>query len=187
LTAEYTITDPDADPNTDPDADPNTDPDADPGTDPDTDPGTDPTDPGTDPTGPGADPANPGESDSEDPTDPGADPGSGVPAISAADDSIMAKGATRQFTASGFDGTVEGRWDEYDELDTKSDTTTIDQNGLLTVAADETNITLTVTATDGSNTETAAVKVKGWMPVNLMDSLPGFTMQKIAYGAIDGS
>jgi photosystem II stability/assembly factor-like uncharacterized protein len=53
------------------------------------------------------------------------------------------------------------------------------------VAADETNITLTVTATDGTNTKTANVKVKGWMPMNLYSKFSGdgiTLFDKIIYG-----
>ena len=79
----------------------------------------------------------------------------------------VTKGGTQQFTA-----TVSGTGDYDDAVDwtvegCKSDTTTISDTGLLTVAADETATTLTVKATsavDESKSGTATVTVKAEEP-----------------------
>jgi hypothetical protein len=98
-------------------------------------------------------------------------------AITAAETGIMDKGGTRQFTANrAVTWTVEGgdtkNLYNMDE-DTKSVNTTISDTGLLTIAADETNITLTVRATSGEETETETVKVKGWKAIKSVKEIFG--------------
>jgi hypothetical protein len=99
---------------------------------------------------------------------------------------VMDKGETHQFRAVGFSGTVTwsvtGTLEEAE--DTKSEGTGISAGGLLTVAADETNITLVVKAATGGGEATATVKVKGWKLVESISSVFGTNgVQGVAYGA----
>jgi hypothetical protein len=107
--------------------------------------------------------------------------------ISAAGTGIMTKGGIRQFTANRtVTWSVEGMpvEDEYgNEKDTKSANTTITPDGLLTIAADETNITLTVKAASGENTAAETVRVKGWKAIESVNTIFGsVAISGIAYG-----
>ena len=110
--------------------------------------------------------------------------------ITSAVTGIMAKGGERQFnvnTAAAVTWSVSGALDGDGE-DTKSEDTTISSSGQLTIGADETNITLKVTAASTGNpqvTDTKEVKVKGWRTINLYDlfiSGNAGAINGIAYG-----
>jgi hypothetical protein len=109
-------------------------------------------------------------------------------AITSAAAGIMDKGGKRQFSANrAVTWTVEGGETKnlynVDE-DTKSVNTTISDTGLLTIAADETNITLTVRATSGEETKTETVKVKGWKQIESVQKIFGTNViYGISYGA----
>ncbi|MDR1257604.1 MAG: hypothetical protein LBJ86_07650 [Spirochaetaceae bacterium] len=110
-------------------------------------------------------------------------------AITSADTGIMDKGGTRQFAANrtAVAWAVEGAPDK-DGNDTKSAGTTISDGGLLTVGADETNITLTVKAADGGDTAAKAVKVKGWKAsADIKDIFGKFPVNGVAYASGGGS
>jgi hypothetical protein len=78
--------------------------------------------------------------------------------ITSAAAGAMDKGETRQFAANRtVTWTVEGG--------SKNGGTTISEDGLLTVGADETNITLTVKAASGEYNAAETVKVKGWKTI----------------------
>jgi hypothetical protein len=108
--------------------------------------------------------------------------------ITSTETTIMEKGGTRQFSATvvGLDietveWTVEGGSDE--------DGTDISASGLLTIGADEANITLTVKATSTENPAlfgTTTVKVKGWMEVasitEIFSSASSNVIRGVAYG-----
>lgn len=80
-------------------------------------------------------------------------------AVSSEETGIIAKGATRQFTA---DTDAEVIW----TVDGSAGTT-IDETGLLSVGKSEANITLKIRAeSDGAVLGTAAVKVKGWKDIS---------------------
>jgi hypothetical protein len=112
----------------------------------------------------------------------------GALAIATTGTGIMDKGGTRQFTANrAVTWSVEGgdtkNLYNMDE-DTKSVDTTISDTGLLTIAADETNITLTVRATSGEDTKTETVKVKGWQAVESVKDIFGTNpIYGVSYGA----
>ncbi|MDR1257606.1 MAG: hypothetical protein LBJ86_07660 [Spirochaetaceae bacterium] len=116
---------------------------------------------------------------------------SGPVAITVEDTGIMDKGGTRQFDANrtavawSVEGTLAKDLYNMDE-DTKSDGTTISDTGLLTIAEDETNITLTVKAVSGEYTDTVTVKVKGWKTMKSAQEAfgaNGISINGIAYGA----
>jgi hypothetical protein len=110
-------------------------------------------------------------------------------AITSADTSIMDKGGTRQFAANrtALAWAVEGAPDK-DGNDTKSAGTTISEGGLLTVGADEMNITLTVKAAFGGDTAAKTVKVKGWKAsADIKDIFGKFPVNGVAYGSGNGS
>jgi hypothetical protein len=86
---------------------------------------------------------------------------------------IMDKGDTRQFSANrAVTWTVEGGSAEGG--------TGITAGGLLTVGADEANITLTVKAVSGEYNAAETVKVKGWKTIT--SGIAG-TIKGITYGA----
>jgi hypothetical protein len=90
-------------------------------------------------------------------------------AINSTETGIMEKGTTRQFSVSGAGGeTVTWSVEGLGGDDVAGDTA-ISADGLLTVAEDETNITLVVKAAAGGEEATATVKVKGWKKINLND------------------
>jgi hypothetical protein len=118
------------------------------------------------------------------------------PGVSSEDTGIMAKGGARQFTAVGFNGeltwSVTGTLEEGE--DTKSEDTAISDTGLLTVAKDETNITLTVRAASAETPDeeggdppvevAVTVKVKGWEEVKDINTIFGTaSVSGVAYGA----
>ncbi|MDR1257603.1 MAG: hypothetical protein LBJ86_07645 [Spirochaetaceae bacterium] len=91
---------------------------------------------------------------------------------------IMDKGDTRQFTANrAVTWTVEGG--------SEKGGTSITAGGLLTVGADEANITLTVKAASGGDTATETVKVKGWKTITSGTEIFGTNqpINGITYGA----
>jgi hypothetical protein len=114
--------------------------------------------------------------------------GDGTIQITSANTGIMAKSTTRQFSASGAQAvtwSVKGALDEEGES-TLSTGTTISNTGLLTVGADEPNITLTVKAVSTGNPTveaTATVKVKGWKKISMSGLFSGAGIKGIAYGA----
>jgi hypothetical protein len=109
-------------------------------------------------------------------------------AITTTETGIMDKGGKRQFSANrAVTWTVEGGETKnlynVDE-DTKSVNTTISDTGLLTIAEDETNITLTVRATSGEDTKTETVKVKGWKQIESVKNIfQSNAINGISYGA----
>jgi hypothetical protein len=116
---------------------------------------------------------------------------SGPVTITSAATGIMDKGGTRQFSANrtavawSVEGTLAKDLYNMDE-DTKSDGTTISDTGLLTIAEDETNITLTVKAVSGEYIDTVTVKVKGWKTMKSAQEAfgaNGVSINGIAYGA----